>query len=159
MKFLLKSVLTKNLNKKNILDICKLKNSHWKFGIKEQLNWFKKNIKINDIHNLCFKNDKLVGYTALRKITKNSFARIKVNKDFLLFDTLILNKKCRSIGLGMLLMSLNNFVIKREKKLSLLICQKKKVQFYKKNSWKKFTFKKCRIYKKKNSEIMMYNLN
>ena len=35
---------TKQLSNKEIKDICFLKNEKWKFGIKSQLNWFKKNV-------------------------------------------------------------------------------------------------------------------
>ena len=38
----LKSVKTIKLKKKEILSICKLKNTKWKYGIKSQLMWFKK---------------------------------------------------------------------------------------------------------------------
>ena len=53
-QLILKSKLTKKLGKKEILAICRLKNTHWKHGIRSQINWFHKNIKANDIHNLAF---------------------------------------------------------------------------------------------------------
>ena len=45
MKYILKSILTSDLSKKEIFEICLLKNSHWKFGIRNQIKWFKENIK------------------------------------------------------------------------------------------------------------------
>ena len=69
MKYHLLSKLTNQLSKKQIKMICRLKNIHWKFGIVAQKNWFKKNIKKNDIHNLLILNSKLIGYTLLRKRT------------------------------------------------------------------------------------------
>ena len=45
MELKLSSIETKNLSKKNITEICKLKNTFWKFSIKNQLLWFKKNIR------------------------------------------------------------------------------------------------------------------
>ena len=62
-----KSVETTKLKKKEILSICKLKNTEWKYGIKSQLMWFKKNIKTNDIHNMVFLRKNLIGYNLLRK--------------------------------------------------------------------------------------------
>ena len=50
----LKSIKTRNLKKQQILQICKLKDSQWKFGIKEQLKFFKK--KNSWIY--CFKKKK-----------------------------------------------------------------------------------------------------
>ena len=53
--------------KNDIQNICKLKNSHWKYGIKSQLKWFQMNMKDKDIHNLAYMKRKLVGYVSLRK--------------------------------------------------------------------------------------------
>jgi len=39
------SKFTKDLSVNNIKEICLLKDSQWKFGLKPQLNWFKNNIK------------------------------------------------------------------------------------------------------------------
>ena len=61
------SISSIKLKKKQIKEICLLKDKEWKFGIKSQLNWFNKNIK-NDIHNLFYFNAKLVGYSFTKKI-------------------------------------------------------------------------------------------
>ena len=66
-ELLLKSKLTKKLRKKEILSICKLKNTHWKYGIKSQVDWFNENVQDNDIHNLAYLKERLVGYVSLRK--------------------------------------------------------------------------------------------
>ena len=57
---------TYQLSNKEIRAICLLKDTHWKFGLSAQLEWFKKNIKSFDIHNILIINKKLVGYTLLR---------------------------------------------------------------------------------------------
>ena len=66
MKYLICSKKTFQLNNKEISQICYLKNKHWKYGLKSNLYWFKKYVKKNDIHNLLFVQDKLIGYTFLR---------------------------------------------------------------------------------------------
>ena len=66
-ELLIKSKLTKKLKKKEILSICKLKNTYWKYGVRSQINWFNENIQDNDIHNLAYLKEKLVGYVSLRK--------------------------------------------------------------------------------------------
>ena len=91
MNINLKSIISKKLTKGEIKLICKLKDKQWKFGIKSQINWFKKNIKPNDIHNLFYIRSKLAGYTLLRKRTCY-IGNKKISK-YLLFDTLILEKK------------------------------------------------------------------
>ena len=65
--FLVKSILSSNLSEDLLIEISKLKNEHWKYTLKIQLNRFKKNIKRKDIHNCLFLDDTLVGYTCLRK--------------------------------------------------------------------------------------------
>ena len=67
LKFNLISLKTKNLKKKQILSICKLKNSFWRWTIPKQLEWYKKYAKKTDINNMLMLDNKLVGYTLLRK--------------------------------------------------------------------------------------------
>ena len=75
MQINFESKKTTELDENTILKICKLKNKHWKFNLKNQILWFNKYIKKKDIHNLCFLNKKLIGYTSLRQgyynFTKN----------------------------------------------------------------------------------------
>ena len=66
-EILLKSLSTKKLKKNEILSICRLKNTQWKYGLKSELNWFNENIKDKDIHNLAYFKKRLVGYGLLRK--------------------------------------------------------------------------------------------
>ena len=66
MNFNLISFNTSQLSKDKVAQICKLKDSQWKFGIKSQHQWFKDNVKKNDIHNLFYIKSKLIGYTLLR---------------------------------------------------------------------------------------------
>jgi predicted GNAT family N-acyltransferase len=151
----LKSVKSIHINKKILKQIILLKQSHYKYNFISQLEYFKKNYKKDDLHNLLFLNDKLIGYTGLRKI------RIKLNsksKKILLFDTLLLNKKLRKKSLSSILMSFNNFIIKKNKIPSFLKCNKELVNFYKKFGWKK-TSKKLTILAKDKKEKMYFNLH
>ena len=63
------SIKTRELKKKQVLDIVELKDQHWKFGLKSQLFFFKKNFKSYDIHNLFYLSNILIGYTALKRRT------------------------------------------------------------------------------------------
>ena len=69
MEYILLSQKTKKLNKQQIKNICKLKNTQWKTGLKSNLELIKKKVKDNDIHNLIFHKSKLIGYTLLRNRT------------------------------------------------------------------------------------------
>ncbi len=87
-KIYLLSLKLYKLSKKNILKICKLKNENWRYGVNSNLNWFKKNIKKNDIHNLFFLNKRLIGYTLLRK--RIAIIKKKIIQEKLIIFILIL---------------------------------------------------------------------
>ena len=132
------SLLTTKLSKKRINEILILKNSYWKHGMYSQKKWFNKNAKSKDYHNLMICNNKVVGYTFLanRKleiITKNK----KIfKKKYLLFQTLIISKKFRNYLNLSKFMKFNNYKIKKQKKLSFLLCKKDKIKMYKLFNWR-----------------------
>ena len=155
MEYLLLSKKTKHLKKQEIHNICKLKNSHWNYSFKSNLAWFKKNIKSYDIHNLVYYNSKLIGYTLLRIRTFNSG---NIKKKYLNFDTLIVEKKYRNKGVSHFLMKLNDQVIKKNNKISFLICSDKLIKFYKKFDWEVMSNKIFSIGDHKfNSNAMYFN--
>ena len=156
-ELLLKTILTKKLKKDEILNICKLKNTHWKYGIRSHVNWFKEHIKDNDIHNVAYLKKKLVGYVLLRG--RNSLFKKKKIKYFY-YDTLIVSKRYRKLKIGLKLSNLAEKVIKKTELHSMLICEKKVETFYKKNKWKKVSNKNSKIIDHKypkNFSIMSYN--
>ena len=112
---------THQLSDKEIYEICLLKDTHWKFGLKSQIKWFNENIKSSDIHNTLTINKKLVGYTLLR----NRKVKTNLISNYLLFDTLIIKKEFRNKRLSNLLMDFNNKIIKKNKKISFLMFIKK----------------------------------
>jgi len=136
----LKSIVSNKLTNIQIKQICSLKDKQWKFGIKSQLKWFKNNIKHFDLHNLLYFKSRLVGYTLLRK-RKCRIVSLKKNQNYLLFDTLVIDKKYRGMKLSDLLMSFNNIIIKKSCFMSFLICSDKLLSFYKKNNWIKLNKK------------------
>ncbi len=137
--FEFKSIKTINLKKKEILSICKLKNTEWKYGIKSQLMWFKKNVKNNDIHNMVFLKKNLVGYNFLRK---RIFLLNRKKKNYFYFDTIIVLKKYRKIKIGKLICELSLKIIKKSNFHSILICENRLIKFYKKFKWGKSIKKK-----------------
>jgi hypothetical protein len=152
-----KSANTKKLKKKEILSICKLKNTQWKYGIKSQLKWFNKNIQNNDIHNLLYLKESLVGYNLLRK---RKFLLKGKKKNYLYFDTIIVLKKYRNIKIGTLICQLSAKIIKKAKLHSMLICQNKLVKFYKKYRWEKIIKTNFEILDhkyQKNHSVMTFN--
>ena len=142
MKFYKK--LTLRLKKKDILDISKLKNSHWNFGISSQLSWFKNNNNVfkNDFHLFLKKNEKIVGYVQLgkRKYILNS----KVN-NYYLFRTLIVTKKERNKKLATKIMNEVSKFIKQKKLPSFLLCKKNLIKFYEQYGWIKLNKKKFKV--------------
>ena len=83
---------TDKLNKIQINEICRLKDSHWKYGLKSQRKFFNNKVSQADIHNLVINHKKIIGYTLLKK-KKIKFS--KRQKNYFHFDTLIIDKKFR----------------------------------------------------------------
>ena len=153
----LESTKTKKLSQKLVREICNLKNSQWKFGIKSQLEYFKKNVKLEDIHNCLYFNNKLIGYTLLRKRTL-IFKNKKTN--YLLFDTMIIKNNMKRKKLSSLMMLFNNNIILNQKKTSFLICKNELVNFYKKFFWIKLKNKIIKIIDHNfDSNGMLFNCN
>lgn len=142
--FSLRSIISKKLKKREIKEICLLKDSQWKFGLKSQIKWYNSNVKVHDIHNLLYIRSKIIGYTLLRK-RSYKIGRTKREKKYLLFDTLIINQKYRRNKYSDLLMKFNNNIIKKKGLFSFLICKKKLVNFYMKNDWKKLNKKSINL--------------
>ena len=134
MNYNLISSLTNNLSKKQIKTICQLKETQWSYGIESQLKWFKKNNKKKDIHNMLLINSKLVGYTSLR--LRSCIVKKRIKKNYLLFDTLVLNKKFRGKKFSKFIMNLNCDVINQSGFFSFLICNKPLIKFYESFGWK-----------------------
>tara|TARA_B100001093_G_C26671471_1_gene946361 strand:- start:73 stop:591 length:519 start_codon:yes stop_codon:yes gene_type:complete len=144
MNYTFLSIISSKLKKNQIKSICLLKDKQWRFGLSSQIKWYKKNIKKNDIHNLFYIKSKLVGYTLLRKRTCEVKTLNKENK-YLLFDTLIIDKKYRGQNLSNLLMNFNNSIIDHSGFFSFLICKNDLVNFYIKYKWKKLNNKNIKI--------------
>lgn len=159
LTFSLKSYLKKDLSKKIILSICKLKEENWKFGIKSQLDFFNRNTKKKDIHNLLFYGGELVGYTLLkRKKYFNDKLRKRKIINFYLLDTFVIKKEHRNNNFGDLLMCYNNNKIINYKLPALLICNKKLIKFYTNNFWRVADKNKKYILKiKYNQSLLTFN--
>ena len=111
-KLKLVSLKTIDLKQNQILSICKLKDTYWKWSLSNQLKWFKKNVKKNDINNILKLNRRVIGYTLLRK--RKAIRKKKIIY-YYYFDTLIIDSKFRKKGYGKKLMKYNNKVLKKLK--------------------------------------------
>ena len=152
MKFYKKSTL--ELKKKEILEIIKLKSSHWNFDISSQLNWFKdrRNVFKNDFHLFLKKTKNIIGYVQLgkRKYILNS-----KKYNYYLFRTLIVLKKERNEKLAKKIMyEVSNF-IKKKKLPGFLLCKKNLIKFYEKYGWIKMNKKRFKV---KDHETSLYGM-
>ena len=124
---------------------------HYDFSLQNQINWFKKNIKKNYLHNLLYLNDKLIGYNCLRVYGLNN------NRNFILFDTVVIKKKYRSLGYSKKILYKSNRIIKKKKIFGILFCKREMIIYYKKYGWKLLKLNKN--YKSKiKLSCMVYNL-
>ena len=155
IRVLSKATLTKRFK----TQIFQLKKTHYQYTLKNQKNWFNKNIRAKDRHILLFKNDKIIGYNVLRiKKLIISYKQKKIEKNCYLFDTLVLNPNFRNQGLSKLIMIKSNLIIKNRNYFSILVCLKKLVNYYKKFNWSLIQKNKITFTEnlKMNKKIMFY---
>ncbi len=155
------SFRTKHLNPFLKKQIFQLKKSHYRYSLASQKKWFKDNINTKDIHLVLILNKKVIGYNLLHKKKCNiNFVKKKVSASIFIFDTLIIHKSFRNQNFSKLIMRESNKIIVKNKKISILVCLKTLIKFYKKFSWRIFPKKKL-IYKhlKTNKFSMIYGKN
>jgi len=132
---ILKKILTKNLSKNNIKLINHFKNTHWKYNIKKQYEWFDLNAHKNDLHLMVFIKKKLIGYVHLSPRSFYSDKSLKNKKKYILFRNLLVVKKYRNLNIATLIMNSVNTYIKKKKLFSFLLCKIRVFKFYKKFNW------------------------
>ena len=152
------SFRTKYLNSFLKKQIFELKKSHYKYSLVSQKKWFKKNINTDDIHLVLILNKKVIGYNLLHKKKCNiNFTKKNFSVPIFIFDTLIIHKNFRNQNFSKIIMRESNKIIIKNKRISILVCLKSLIKFYKKFSWRIFPKKKL-IYKhlKTNKFSMIY---
>ena len=117
-------------------EIHKLKQTHYKYSLISQKNWFDKYINAQDKHILLFKDGKVIGYNVLR-IRKLIivYKQKKIEQNCYLFDTLVIYPNLRNQGLSKLIMNKSNQLIKNRNYFSVLVCSNNLVNYYKKFNW------------------------
>ena len=136
---ILKKILTQNLSKNDIKLINHLKNSHWKYSVKKQYEWFDLNAHKNDVHFMVLIKTKLIGYVHLSPRSFYSDKSLKNKKKYILFRNLIVVKKYRNLNIATLIMNSVNIYIKNKKLFSFLLCKIRVFKFYKKFNWIKLS--------------------
>ena len=155
--FSIKSIKSNRLRNDEIKKICKLKNTFWKYGLRENFKWFKRNVHKEDTHIILEYKKKIIGYNLLRL---RKFLVSKKKKNYFYFDTLLIHKKFRNKKLSNLILEFNNRIFKKKKIHGFLICKKGIQPLYKKYGWKRLDYDKFLIKEKKykkNSFIGMIN--
>lgn len=154
------SIKTTELNKNLIDQILNLKESHWKYGKESQLKWFDKFTQENDLHNFMIMDKEIHGYTSLsqRSCKEVDLSNNVKNSSYILFTTLIINKKVRNYSSALNMMKFNNRIISKTKKPSFLLCHKNLINFYKYFGWSLIGKKDFNVPDHKSSLIgMTYN--
>ena len=136
---ILKKILTKKLSKNNIKLINHFKNTHWKYSIKKQYEWFDLNAHKNDLHLMVFIKKKLIGYVHLSSRSFYLDKSLKNKKKYILFRNLLVVKKYRNLNIATLIMNSVNTYIKKKKLFSFLLCKIRVFKFYKKFNWIKMS--------------------
>ena len=145
--FIKHNKITENL----IYKISKLKMQHWIYPIEEQINWFKKNIKEEDVHLLLYIENELIGYLLISEINVKSENRIEKYLGIRNVCISITNRKSQT---GYLLMQLASYYFKIQKKGGILLCDDSILNFYLKCNWLLFKGRKIINNKEYTNQIL-----
>ena len=147
----IQSLKKKKISNKIKKKILHLKMEDYNYDFKAQSIWFDKNIRDEDIHNLLFYENELIGYNCLRVFGSEK-------KLFYLFDTLLIKKRYRSFGFSSKIMNRSNQLIKKKNFFSILFCKKRMTQYYEKFGWKKLKNSSIKSSRIKELTCMKFNL-
>jgi len=126
-----KIVLHKNINRKDLLLICDIKRAFGDYSLESQLDWINNNLADDDVHFMLFNNGVLVGYL---NIINTYF---KCNG--ILYSAFGIGNVCtieKCMGYGSLLLEKINCYILKKNKYGLLFCKNNLIAFYSKYNWK-----------------------
>ena len=107
-----------------------MKNKVWQYPYSSHLEWFKNNIKSDDIHLLLWDEDNLIGYMNL--------VNVRGSVDSLGIGNVVISPDRQGQNLGLLLMYLCDYYLSIVKLPGILICKDKVLGFYKRCGWEIF---------------------
>lgn len=143
----------KNINKKQLDDIIKVKSHAWSYSYRSQLDWINSNLKDSDIHVLLKKESLAIAYLNLITI------QLMINDENV--EGLGVGNVCTTIkgeGWGRKIMLETNKIIKNRNKVGLLFCKKELNGFYCKNNWKIINRKYLKFeFEDEKVEVMLFN--
>ncbi|WP_373219450.1 GNAT family N-acetyltransferase [Ruminococcus sp. 5_1_39BFAA] len=123
----------KDLSGKTRNSIAELKNQHWSYGIKSQIDWMNKNIQADDYHLLGVDSSGVLrAYLTLVHIQVKYDGK---DDDALGIGGVSVDKSVEHSGIGKQLVSVANAYIKKKGKMGLLLCKDRLTEFYKKCEW------------------------
>lgn len=132
-------------------EIIRIKQISWPYSFDDQVNWMHVNLQECDIHVLLSLDDKFVGYLNLIQIS------VMINN--MQFSGLGVGNVCTTVrgnGWGKELMLLTNNYLRKNKKIGLLFCRDRLVNFYCMCSWRKIDNLKLRVRFDNSNIVSMY---
>ena len=135
----------KEISKEQLRRIAAIKDQHWPYGIKSQIQWSKDNTLPEDLHLFSTKTDEsLVAYLTLNNVhaVVDDF-----NMEVLGIGSVCVSLSVKGQGVGKELINEANNVINKTNKLGLLLCKDSLVGFYKKCGWHTLKYKHATVAK------------
>lgn len=134
--------------------IISIKSTAWKYTKKEQINWIKNNLNINDFHVLLYDKGEAISY--LNLVSTNVFI------DEQLTPILGVGNVCTSKtgqGYGGEILRLTSLFLKKNNIIGLLFCKENLVKFYNKFNWNEIKPDSLYIEQKPNDIHCMINID
>jgi predicted GNAT family N-acyltransferase len=117
--------------------IIDLKNQHWEYSPGQHLDWLNNNLNEDDYHLLISdEKDDAIAYLNLVNV---KLIRNNQHEELVLgIGNVCVDKFKEKKGLGLLIMNVANYYLKKIFKQGILLCNDTLVSFYEKAGWKLF---------------------
>jgi len=143
-----------DISSNKLNEICELKSIAWPHSIESQLNWIKSNISDNDIHVILSNENESLAY--LNLININCVVDGKLVHGYGIGNVC---SREQGLGYGSILMEVINKYLIENKKVGVLFCKSKLVEFYRKFDWCLVSKEKLNLsFNNDNIETMIINL-
>ena len=117
--------------------ICILKNQHWTYSKREQINWWNNNSKSTDVVLRLLNNNGLIGFLRFRE---SIISLDNINLKVKVITEVSIDKKYQKKGIGKYLIGMaGEYIRNLVCPIGLLICDNKLNKFYLSCGWKKKT--------------------
>ena len=121
--------------------IAQLKDQHWQYGIKSQVEWMKSNLIPQDVHLLGVSEEsgELLAYLSITSLEVRIDNKI-IDTEFVGLGNVCVSKEIEHSGYGSALVTEANRYISNKGMEGILLCKSSLLSFYKRCDWQNVNY-------------------